>query len=251
MTDVDLRLGDCLELLADVETGSVDLIVADPPYNVGMPYGTFSDRLDPYDYLVGQLQVAHQAARLLRPGGSFWYLNYPEMAARVWAAVGEDVPELTCHEWVTWIYHQHTGGTPLRKGTRAWLWFAKGPPWTDTAYLEGQYRNPDDRRIAKRMAAGLAPTDYDWWLYEQVKNVSLEKTDHPCQVPEAMLRRIVGMCCPPDGLVLDPFMGSGSTGVAAVNLGRRFLGMEIEPRWYEVAKRRIAGAQGPLLEVTS
>ncbi len=245
----EIRQGDCRELLAGVEAESVSLVVADPPYNVGFGYASYVDALDPYEYLVWQLDVAREAERILRPGGSFWWLNYPEAAARMWCAVEEDIPGLHGHEWVTWIYHPHTGGVPLRKGTRAWLWFAKGEPWVDDTFLRGEYQNPDDRRIAEKIERGLAPIDYDWWECEQVKNVSPEKTAHPCQIPEALLRRIVGACCPEGGLVLDPFAGSGSTGVACVNLGRDFLGFELDPGYCDLARRRLAGAQEPLLTV--
>ncbi len=81
-------------------------------------------------------------------------------------------------EWVTWVYHPHTGGSPLRKASRAWCWFALGGG-RDSIFTQ-EYRNPTDRRVTALLEANRQPSAYDWWEYEQVKNVSPEKTEHPC-----------------------------------------------------------------------
>lgn len=66
--------------------------------------------------------------------------------------------------------------------------------------------------------------------------------EHPCPYPESIVRPLIESSCPPDGIILDPFMGSGTTGVAAVKLGRRFIGIEIEPKYFDIACRRISEA---------
>jgi site-specific DNA-methyltransferase (adenine-specific) len=234
--------GDAFALMRDFAPGSFDAVIADPPYNIGYSYATYRDDLDWQDYFIGQLDLFREAGRLLRDGGSILWLNYPEVAARLWAAVIEDVPELNAVEWLTWVYHQHTGGSPFRKGTRAWLWFAKGQPYVSDDALRGEYRNPNDARIRRLIEAGEKPVDVDWWLMEQVKNVCPEKTEHPCQIPEAMVKRLVSMVCPPDGKVLDPYVGSGTTGVACAELGRDFVGIELDPGYCAIARKRIDAA---------
>ena len=79
---------------------------------------------------------------------------------------------------------------------------------------------------------------YDWWEINQVKNVSQEKTEHPCQMPLEVMRRIIGIL-PEDITVCDPFMGSGTTGVACRELGRDFLGIELNSKYYEIARDRV------------
>lgn len=79
---------------------------------------------------------------------------------------------------------------------------------------------------------------YDWWNINQVKNVSKEKTAHPCQMPLEVMRNIIGIL-PKDCLVIDPFMGSGTTGVACKEIGVDFIGIELVPEYYEIAKERI------------
>jgi len=242
--DATLYLGDACVCMAGMAENSVDAIVTDPPYNIGYDYGPgFKDVADPDHYWAGQMQLAEQIGRILVPGGQCFYLHYPEQASRFfWAA--QEVAPLCGIRLLAWIYHQHTGGRPFRRGTRLWAWLAKAgaEPRIGREATLGTYRNPTDARIKERLGRGLRPVDYDWWMIEQVKNVSREKTEHPCQVPEAMISRVLGLGSAEGESCLDPFMGSGTTGVAALKMGRKFIGIEIDPHWFDVACKRIADA---------
>lgn len=79
---------------------------------------------------------------------------------------------------------------------------------------------------------------YDWWNVNQVKNVSKEKTKHPCQMPLEIMKNIVSTL-PAGSIVFDPFMGSGTTAQACIDLGYDFIGCEIDKDYYEIAKKRI------------
>jgi len=225
--------GDCLEVMPALEQ-EFDLCLTDPPYNVGYEYATHDDRMPVDEYRAWQLAVAEALAEVCAPVSDFWYLQYPEFAAYMFSAVPE-VTAWTAREWVTWIYHTHTGGVPLRKASRAWCWFALGGG--REAVFTQEYRNPTDRRVALLLEANRQPSAYDWWECEQVKNVSDEKTAHPCQVPVAMVERIVG------GMdataVIDPFLGSGTTLVACYRLGRHGVGIEISEEYCELAAKRL------------
>lgn len=89
----------------------------------------------------------------------------------------------------------------------------------------------------------------DWWNINQVKNVSKEKTEHPCQMPLEVMKRIIGIL-PDECLIIDPFMGSGTTGVAVLemnkkqNVKRDFIGIEIDEKYFEIAKKRIIESKG-------
>ena len=242
MSEWRVITGDCIEVMRGMEPGSVDCVIADPPYNVGFAYATYRDNMPFHEYLQWQLDILREVARILTEDGNCFYLNYPEAAAYVWAATQEAVDGLTGVEWLTWIYHPHTSGSPLRKATRAWLWFARCEDnYIGAADILGEYRNPDDTRIQQKQASGQRPVDRDWWLYEQVKNVCPEKTEHPCQVPEEMVGRLIRIGCKPGGTVFDPFTGSGTTGVAALREERNFVGTEVDSRYADIARRRIAG----------
>ena len=245
MSDLPLNTiiqGDCLDVMRGWPDNCVEAVVTDPPYNIGYGYDVYADNLDDEDYYRWQLAVVDECARLLRPSGSVLYLQYPEFASRMfWAAHESTV--LTGHKLIAWIYHPHTGGIPLRKGTRLWAWLSKGDPFYNMDATYGQYRNPDDPRIRVRIEDGQRPIDYDWWCYEQVKNVSLEKTAHPCQLPEQMIRRVVSLVTPKGGTVLDPFCGSGTTCVAAKREGFDYIGIDISPEYCEIARRRVAATE--------
>lgn len=81
---------------------------------------------------------------------------------------------------------------------------------------------------------------YDWWNINQVKNVSKAGNTHPCVMPIKVMENIIGIL-PEDITVVDPFMGSGTTGVAAVHCGRDFIGMEINETYFKYAKHLIGG----------
>lgn len=171
---------DCLEAMCKLPEGSIDAVVTDPPYNIGYGYDGFADKLDDSDYFAQQLEMCREASRVLSPGGSLLYLNLPEFAARMWAAVREDIPSLVPHQILAWCRHDHIPSPRdrLRKSFRLWLWFCKGEPRFNRSAVLGEYRNPTDKRVAKLIAAGKAPTWRNWFIFEPCKNVSKDKTNH-------------------------------------------------------------------------
>ena len=113
---------------------------------------------------------------------------------------------------VSWVYNSNTP-----RQHRDIAFFNIEP---DFKRVRQPYKNPNDKRIRERIKRGLTGAKlYDWWNINQVKNISAEKTAHPCQMPLEVMKRIVGIL--PDGItVLDPFMGSGTTGAAVLELNR-------------------------------
>ena len=107
------------------------------------------------------------------------------------------------------------------------------------------YKNLNDKRIKERIARGCKGAKlYDWWNINQVKNVSKEKTEHPCQMPLEVMKNIIGIL-PDNCLIIDPFMGSGTTGVAVKemnkeqNANREFIGIEVDKKYFDIARQRI------------
>lgn len=216
---------------------SIDTIITDPPYNVNFKYNNYKDNLSWDEYYKWQEQTILNFDSNLTPSGNILWLNYPESAAIFYNKLSNHYYPV---EWINWIYHCHTSGKPLRKASRAWIWFSKTEiPFYNQEFLQGEYQNPTDKRIKKKIEQGKKPVEYDWWWYEQVKNVSTEKTDHPCQLPLEMVERLVQATCPISGTVLDMFMGSATVGEACIKHERNFIGIEQDKDYFNIAVNRL------------
>ena len=118
----------------------------------------------------------------------------------------------------------------------------------DFTKMHQPYKNPTDKRIAQRIAEGHeGGMLYDWWEINQVKNVSKQANGeiHPCQMPVNVMRRVIGIL-PEDFVIVDPFMGSGTTAVACIKEKRHFIGFELNKDYYDKAQKRIKAEQSQL-----
>lgn len=211
--NIDFREG--LKLI-DEEIG---LIATDPPYNINFKYDTYSDDLTEDEYI--ELLCEFQNYPLA-------IIHYPEETMKYF------VPSLGIpDEVVAWCYNSNIS----RQFRLINFYNCK----VDFNKVKQPYKNPNDKRIRKRIENGSKGTRlYDWFNDIQlVKNVSKEKTEHPCQVPVELMERIILLTTNEGDLVVDPFMGSGTTAIACINTNRRFIGFEIDEKYYELAKNRI------------
>lgn len=229
---------DCLIGLMGMPADSIDLVFTDPPYNLGKVYGSGSrDNRTTPEYLAWCLKWFMQVYRVLKPGGALYVMQYPEIAA-AWKQSLDSI--LTFRHWLSWVYPSNVGHSDSnwRRSHRAILYYVKAGA---EPYFRGDadpqpYKNPDDRRVKHLGREGT--TAYDWWEYDLVKNVSKDKTSWPNQLPVALVRRVMLTSCPPDGIVLDPFMGSGTTAEAAVKAKRDWIGFDVEAKACELANER-------------
>ena len=204
--------GDSREIMPSL----AGLVVCDPPYNVGYHYDEHGDSMKAEDY--------QELLRLTcRPKSVV--IHYPEEICTLsWTL--KEIPA----EKVAWIYHSN-----VPRQHRCIAWFGVKPDFR----LDSQaYKNPEDKRIARRMSEGKKARLYDWWQIDQVKNVSGEKTLHPCQIPVSLMRRIIRIT--PPATIIDPFCGSGTTLRAAKDLGRAAIGIELSERYCEIAAQRMS-----------
>lgn len=216
---IQLIQGDCLEELPKIRTQHDKLIiVTDPPFNVGYHYNTYKDSMDDDDYYTMLGDVFQFAP--------FVVIHYPEEIYKIAFQVGKFPDKV-----VSWVYNSNTA-----KQHRDIAFFGVKPDFTKY----GQpYKNPTDKRIMQRIADGKLARLYDWWEINQVKNVSKDKTAHPCQMPVEVMKRVIAIL-PDDYIIVDPFMGSGTTGVACQMLGRNFIGIDMDSTYVEIANKRIS-----------
>lgn len=214
---IEIIVGDCLKELPKIRAQHEKMIVVtDPPFNVGYHYKTYKDNMDSEAYYQMLCKVFESP---------FVVIHYPEEIYKI-ALYMNIAPEKV----VSWVYNSNTP-----KQHRDIAFFGVKPDFTKY----GQpYKNPTDKRIAQRIAEGKTAKLYDWWDINQVKNVSKEKTAHPCQMPLEVMRRIVAIL-PEDYTIVDPFLGSGTTALACKELGRNFVGIEMDETYAEIAKDRL------------
>ncbi|WP_158915122.1 site-specific DNA-methyltransferase [Caulobacter sp. S45] len=241
--------GDCLEILAGLPDKSVDLVFADPPYNLQLggdlhrpdnsKVDAVDDAWDQFDsfeaYDTFTRAWLKECRRVLKDEGALWVIGSYHNIFRVGATL-QDLGFWLLND-VVW---RKTNPMPNFKGTRltnaheTLIWAAKS---------QGQRRYTFNYDALKVFNDDVQMRS-DWTLpictgEERLKGVDGLKA-HPTQKPEALLHRVLLASTRPGDLVLDPFFGSGTTGAAAKRLGRRFIGIEREQAYIEVAKARIA-----------
>lgn len=211
------------EILSNIDREKT-IIVTDPPFNIGYHYNTYKDNLNEDEYFEGLESILKDKKSVV--------IHYPEQLYKLSFQLGY-FPEKV----ISWVYNSNTA-----KQHRDIAFFGIKP---NMKQMTQPYKNPTDKRIKERIAKGCKGAKlYDWWEINQVKNVSKEKTKHPCQMPLEVMKRIVGIL-PYDSIIIDPFMGSGSTGVAVLemnkeqNANRKFIGIEIDSEYYNIAKERM------------
>lgn len=216
---IDLRCGDCLEILPTINMENA-VIVTDPPFNVGYHYATYKDKMEDKKYFeLLKTIFSYSNNRLV-------CIHYPETLYRLAVEIG-----VAPQKVVSWVYNSNTA----KQHRDIAFWGIK----PDFRKVTQPYKNPTDKRIKERIARGiLGGRLYDWWNINQVKNVSKKENSHPCVMPLEVMKNIIGIL--PDGVtVIDPFMGSGTTGVACAELGVDFVGIELDPTYFDIAKSRI------------
>ena len=241
--DPILFQGDCLELMKDIPNGSVDMVLAD------LPFGTSSNR---WDIVIPMQPLWEQYKRVVKPHGVIALFGCEPFST----ALRVSNPKSYRYDWI-WDKHSVNGflnakkrplkryenicvfsyGTPLyfpqmevRGRVRAKGNYNKKSGDGDGVY--GRYKNIETRNNT------YYPTDI-----LSFSNADHKEKYHPTQKPVALLEYLIRTYTKEGETVLDNTMGSGSTGVAAVNTGRSFIGMELDPGYFETAKRRIAEAR--------
>jgi site-specific DNA-methyltransferase (adenine-specific) len=233
----EVYVGDCREILNALPERSVDLIFADPPFNWDVPYGEWDDAQPREEYLAFAHQWLDACIRVLNHHGSFW-VNIPDDTA---AEIVVHLKErgLAMINWCIWHFRfgQHRTGNFIVSKVHA-LYFAKDRNnriWNPDAVLEPSDRAAiyDDPRTKRTKQPGLrVPLDVwygPYWGRIQGNNKE-RRTNHQNQIPEVYLERVIRACSNEGQLVLDPFLGSGTTCTVARALRRRSIGIEYSRR---------------------
>ena len=224
--EVKLILGDCLEVMRSIPDKSVEAVITSPPFNLGNDHHTGNNRHNPYDdnmpesdYQDWQINVLNEIYRLLSDSGSLFYQHKNRIKNGV---------QITPYQWILktkFIVKQelvwHNGSQNFDKirfypQTERVYWLAKSP----------------ETKIYNAINA------HDTFSWQAVGTNAEHARAFPVSFPAQMIECLINA-----DTILDPFMGSGTTGVACVQTGRNFIGIEIDQTYFAIAEKRIAEAQ--------
>lgn len=235
MNPIDLRCGDALILFNQIENESIDLIIADPPYNLGKDYGNNHDLKRFDDYLDFTRAWLTQTKRALKPEGSIYVFMGVRFISYLYAILERELGMLF-NSWIVWHYTQGMGKTrgfsPRHDDI---LFFNKSG---DFVFNLDDVRVPQKYYRARNNMRGANPSDV--WRFSHVHYSEPNRQNHPTQKPEGLIERMVLSSSNPDGTILDPFSGSGTTLRVCQQLGRKAIGFEINPDYIQMTRNRLA-----------
>ncbi len=214
--DCTLYQGDCMDILPTL--GKVDAVVTDPPYGIGFKYENYDDKEEAYlEFMLGVVEACRGA---VNEGSPLFFWQAMRHCSRF-------------HEWFPPNFRIFAAiknftqylPTPLQFSWDPVVWWTEG-------------------KSSRKVIA----VDRDYHIGNTARWVAEDRNGHPCPRPLDTVEYVVRVSTKTENCILDPFMGSGTTGVACVKLGRKFIGIEIEPRYFDIACKRIEDAhrQGDL-----
>lgn len=242
-----LFVGDAVDFLSRVGAGSVGLIFADPPYNKGKDFGNNSDRRP--DYEAWTRAWLDAARKTLAPDGSIYVCSAWERSGLIQRLLEE---RFVVRNRITWKRDKGRGARSNWKNNHEDIWFATAGDRYTFNLDAVKVKKPV---IAPYRDAGGRPKDWidspdgrhrmthpsNIWTDLCVPFWSMpENTPHPTQKPERLVERVLEASSRPGNLVVDPFLGSGTTAVVARKLGRRFAGVDLNPEYIRLAMKRLS-----------
>jgi site-specific DNA-methyltransferase (adenine-specific)/adenine-specific DNA-methyltransferase len=237
--------GDALGVLKTIATSSVDLIFADPPYNIGKDFDGRHDKVEEEEYFSWCWAWIDECHRILKPAGTFYLMNSTQNMPRI---------DLGCQSRfeilsrIVWTYD--SSGVQAKKFFGSLyepiLHMAKDPKaYTFNANeilveaKTGAKRGLIDYRKNPPQPYNTTKVPGNVWEFPRVRYLMDEYENHPSQKPEALLERVIKASSNPGDLVLDPFGGSFSTGAVAKRLDRRSISIEQSETYVKTGLRRI------------
>jgi site-specific DNA-methyltransferase (adenine-specific) len=230
--------GDCVKVMNTIPEKSVDLIFADPPYNIGLKYDNHKDNMPYEEYLNWTEKWITACLRVLKDTGSIYIAIGDEYAAEVVSILKKK--GLSMRNWIIW--HYTFGQNQRKKFSRAHthiIYFTKDQ--TNFTFNSDDIRVKSVRqKIGDKRANPKGKIPDDVWKISRVAGTFKERVKNfPCQMPLALLERVIKASSNAGDIVLDPFIGSGTTAVASKKLGRKYIGIDISPNYVKNVENRL------------
>jgi len=236
--------GDCLEIMKNIPDNSVDITFADPPFNLKKRYNGYKDSKEFYEYLEWSKHWIYEMVRITKPTGSIFVHNIPKWLT-YYASFLNEIAYFK--HWIAWDAPTAPMGKSLQPSHYGILYYVKDIK--KNKFYEIRYPHKRCRKCNYLLKdyggkkAGLHPfgslVSDVWTDIHRIKH-NKYRDKHPCQLPIHLLERIILMSTDEGDIVLDPFVGTGTTVIAAKRLGRKFVGIDIDENYVNITKDKLS-----------
>lgn len=234
--------GDCLETFKQIPSGSVDCVFADPPFNLSKKYNSNKDNLATTEYVSWCENWIGECLRVLKDDGVLFLHNIPKWLTYYAAFLNSHA---IFRHWISWEAMTAPMGKTLQPAHYGILFYSKGE--VKNRFREIRYPHKRDRKGVlvkdyggkKGILHPFGPLCSDVWTDIHRIRHAKYRDEHPCQLPPALLERIILMSTEEGNVVLDPFMGTGTTAIAAKRLGRNFIGLEKDETYCKISRQKV------------
>lgn len=235
--------GDSLELLKEVESNSIDMTFADPPFNLKKSYNNYRDSLKLQEYLDWCEKWITEMVRITKPTGSIFIHNIPRWLIYFGEYLNK---QADFKHWICWDAPTAPMGKTLQPNHYGILFYAKDSKKLKFYEIRSPHKRTRKTNILAKDYGGkkgllhpYGPLVPDVWTdIHRIKHNKF-RDEHPCQLPVHLLERIILMSTDENDIVFDPFIGTGTTAIAAKRLGRQFIGFDIDEKYVEITKQKL------------
>ena len=236
--------GDCLEIMKNIPDNSVDVTFADPPFNLKKKYNGYKDSKEFFEYLEWSKQWLYEMVRITKPTGSIFVHNIPKWLT-YYAGFLNEVAYFK--HWIAWDAPTAPMGKSLQPSHYGILYYVKD--LKKAKFYEIRYPHKRCRKCnyllkdyggKKPSLHPFGPLVSDVWTdIHRIKH-NKYRDEHPCQLPIHLLERIILMSTDENDIVLDPFVGTGTSVIAAKRLGRKYIGIDIDENYVNITKNKLS-----------
>lgn len=239
--------GDCLEIMKNIPDNSVDITFADPPFNLKKKYNGYKDSKEFSEYLEWSKKWIYEMVRITKPTGSIFVHNIPKWLTYYVSFLNEVA---YFKHWIAWDAPTAPMGKTLLPNHYGILYYTKSNKnfkFYDIRYPHFRCRKCNsllkDYGGKKYLIHPFGPLCSDVWTDIHRIRHKKRRDEHPCQLPIPLLERLVLMSTDEGDIVFDPFIGTGTSAIAAKKLGRKFIGIDIDPKYVKIANQKVFSAQ--------
>lgn len=236
-----IHQGDAIEILKEYPDESIDLVFADPPYNLDKDYTVYDDEKPEEKYINWCNDWLYEYARVLKPTGSLFVLNLPR-----WSIYHADFlnKHLYFQNWIVWDALSAPRGK-IMPAHYSLLFYTKSKKdftYNPTEKIDARHYCLRKSCIRTRKESGdddkVSLNDI-WWDIHRIKH-RRDRDHHPCQLPDSFMSRIIELSTNSGDVVLDAFGGAGTTPITALQLGRKYVAFDLDPNYVEIMQNKIS-----------